>query len=147
MREPVRGDRHDLRVSPNPRETTPALWLESGPEKSKEPDGLLLDAIAAGTLDDHLVAIADAVHARRELLRTVRAANAISQLCVGDHVRFNHQVRPRYLEYEHGVITEIEDRCVAGAPLAPGSAVPSGELRCPPLALQRLDRGEAQPAA
>jgi hypothetical protein len=42
---------------------------------------LLLDAIAAFELDPHLAAIADAVHARRGLLRTVRAANAISQLC------------------------------------------------------------------
>jgi hypothetical protein len=38
----------------------------------------LLEQIATGDRDEHLVAIADAVHARRELLHTVRAATAIA---------------------------------------------------------------------
>ena len=129
------------------REAVQALWSEPVATAGMEPERLLLDAIAAGGLDHHLVAIADAVHARRELLHTVRAANAISQLCVGDHVRFNHQVRPRYLEYEPGVITEIDDRWVAVRLWRPVGRFRNGALRCPPLALDKLDRAAGQPAA
>jgi hypothetical protein len=124
-----------MRMATKPRGTLQTLWPEPASTAEQEPDRLLLDAIAAGALDHHLVAIADAVHARRELLHTVRAANAISQLCVGDHVRFNHQVRPRYLEHEHGLITEIDDRWVAVRLWRPVGRFRNGELRCPPLAL------------
>jgi hypothetical protein len=41
-----------------------------------------------------VVAIADAIHARRELVRTVAAATALAQLCVGDDVMFNHKGPP-----------------------------------------------------
>jgi hypothetical protein len=71
--------------------------------------------IASGELDPHLVAIGDAIHARRELLRTVAAATALAQLCVGDDVMFNHKVRPRYLTREGATVVEIDDRSVAVA--------------------------------
>jgi len=50
----------------------------------KDPERQLLAAITAGELDEQLVAIADAVHARRQLLHTVCSAYAIAELCVGD---------------------------------------------------------------
>jgi len=50
----------------------------------KDPERQRLAAITAGELDEQLVAIADAVHARRQLLHTVRSAYAIAELCVGD---------------------------------------------------------------
>ena len=129
------------------REAVQMLWPAPETTDATEPERLLLDAIAAGALDHHLVAIGDAIHARRELLHTVRAANAISQLCVGDHVRFNHQVRPRYLEYEHAVITEIDDRWVAVRLSRPVGRFRSGALRCPPLALDKLQPISPPPAA
>ena len=90
----------------------PALWsVLSGPSASA-PEHLLLDAIAAGELDEHLIALADAVEARRVLLHTVRSANAIAELCIGDPVRINHNVRPAYLHGEHGVIVDLHDRAV-----------------------------------
>jgi hypothetical protein len=49
----------------------------------KDPERQLLAAITTGELDEQLVAIADAVHARRQLLHTVRSAYAIAELCVG----------------------------------------------------------------
>jgi hypothetical protein len=59
------------------------LWPERDDRQLKAPEQQLLDAIASGGLDQQLVAIADAVHARRELLHTVDSANAIAELCVG----------------------------------------------------------------
>lgn len=61
----------------------------SGP--TGDPERSLLDAIAAGELDHHLTALADAVHARRHLLNTVRSATALTELRVGDVVRINHR--------------------------------------------------------
>ena len=55
----------------------PPLWPEVTQPSLDTPERLLLDQIAAGELDHHLVAIADAIHSRRALLHTVRAATAI----------------------------------------------------------------------
>ena len=108
---------------------------------------MLLDAIAAGELDEHLVALADAVRARRALMHTVRSANAIAELCIGDPVRINRNVRPGYLHGEHGVIVDLDDHAVTVRLLRPVGRFRSGELRCPPLALDKLDRPTWQPAA
>jgi hypothetical protein len=55
-------------------------------------------------------AIADSVQARLELLHTVRSANAIAELSVGNTAMFTAKVRPRYLEHELAVI-EAFDGC------------------------------------
>jgi len=123
-----------------------ALWSEVGDRSSSDPERLLLDAIATGELDDHLVALADAVHARRALLHTVRSANAIAELCVGDPVRINRNVRPGYLYGERGVIVDLDDRAVTIRLLRPVGRFRTGELQCPPLALDKLDRRTWQPA-
>src|SRR5437879_20041 len=88
------------------------LWSDCEDRALKDPERRLLDAIASGELDEHLVAIADAIHARRELLHTVRSATAIAELCVGDTVMLNGNVRPRYLAHELAVITELDDHWV-----------------------------------
>jgi hypothetical protein len=125
----------------------PALWGEVTQHPAAAPERLLLDAIAAGDLDEHLVAVADAVHARRALLHTVRAATAIANLCVGDTVRINRNVRPGYLHGEHGEIIELDDHAVTVRLLRPIGRFRSGELRCPPLALDKLEQPTRQPAA
>lgn len=107
------------------------------------PERQLLDAIAGGELDQHLVAIGDAVAARRELLHTVSSAAALAKLCVGDAVMFNHRVRPRYLEHELAVITELGDRYVTVRLWRPVGRFRDCELRCPPLALRKVDRASA----
>ena len=58
--------------------TQSMLWSQD--RRLKDPERQLLDAITAGELDEHLVAIADAVHARRQLLHTVRSAQAIADV-------------------------------------------------------------------
>ena len=117
------------------------LWPETQDRRLKDPERQLLDAIAAGELDEHLVAIADAVHARRQLLHTVRSARAIAELCVGDSVVFTNRIRPRYLEHELAEVTEVDDRMVTVRLWRPLGRFGDGELRCPPLALRKLDRG------
>jgi hypothetical protein len=101
---------------------------------------LLLEAIAAGELDDHLTALADAVHARRHLLNTVRSATALAQLCVGDVVRINHTVSPRYLHGAHGTIVEVDDRTATVQLQRPVGRFRSGQIRCSALALDRIPR-------
>jgi hypothetical protein len=123
------------------------LWPDSDDQQLKVPERQLLDAIASGALDAHLVAIADAVHARRELLHTVRSATALAKLCVGDTVMFNRYARPRYLEHEAATITELDDHWVSVQLSRPVGRFRTGELRCPPLALTKLNRVSSHPAA
>ncbi len=104
-----------------------------------EPEQVLLDQIAAGALDPHLTAIADAVHARHELLETVNSAKALAMLNVGDRVRFNHHTRPQYLRGVEGVVIELDQRSATVCVHQPIGRFKSGAIhRCPPLLLDRL---------
>ncbi len=134
--------REDRGVSIEIDESMPSmLWSETQDRRLKDPERQLLDAIAAGELDEHLVAIADAVHARRQLLHTVRSARAIAELCVGDRVMFTNRIRPRYLEHELAEVIEVDDRTVTVRLRRPVGRFGDRELRCPPLALRKLDSG------
>ena len=104
------------------------------------PEHSLLQAIADGELDAHLTALADAVHARHHLLHTVRSATALGELCVGDHVRINHTISPRYLHGLHGTIVDLDDQRATVCLHQPVGRFHSGEIRCPPLTLDRLPR-------
>jgi hypothetical protein len=68
----------------------------------------LLDQIAAGELDAHLVAIAAAVRARHEPLHTVNSQKALATLSIGDRVRINHHASPQYLHGIRGVVTDLD---------------------------------------
>ena len=78
-------------------------------EQSIDTERSLLDAIAAGDLDDHLDALAAAVGARRELLHTVRSVTRLMSLCEGDLVRINQRISPRYLARLHGTVVDPKD--------------------------------------
>jgi hypothetical protein len=108
------------------------------PEGSVEPQRLLLDQIAAGALDPHLVAIGDAIRARYELLHTITSHKALAMLNVGDQVQINRHASPRYLHGLHGVVVEVEQHGVVVRVRRPIGRFKSGEIRCPPLALDRL---------
>jgi hypothetical protein len=114
------------------------LWSETENRLLKPPEQGLLDAIAAGELDEHLVAVADAVQARLALLHTISSATAIAQLCVGDTVMFNRRIRPRYLEHELALITDLDPHWVTVRLARPVGRFRDRELRCPPLALHKL---------
>jgi hypothetical protein len=114
------------------------------PPPARDPDRLLLDAIADGDLDHFLHALADAIDARRHLLHTVQAAGALAQLCVGDEVRINHTVKPQYLHGAHGRVIDLDGHTATVCLHRPIGRFTSGHVRCPPLALDRL---HPQPAA
>jgi hypothetical protein len=122
---------------------TPALLAPptaSGPPPAPEPEQLLLDQIAAGALDEHLHAIADAVSARIDLLDTVNSAKALAMLNIGDRVRFNHHTRPQYLRGVEGVIIELDRDSASVCVHGPVGRFRSGTIhRCPPLILERLN--------
>ena len=97
----------------------------------------LLDAIAQGDLDDHLGAIAETVDARRRLLETIDSSHMLATLCVGDRVRINHRVSPRYLAGLDGTVVEIDDRAATVRLDYPVGRFAGGRVRCPPLALEK----------
>jgi hypothetical protein len=99
----------------------------------------LLDQIAAGELDAHLTAIADAAHARLELLDTINSAKALAMLNIGDRVRFNNHIRPQYLRGVEGVVIDLDHHTATVCVHQPIGRFRSGEIRrCPPLLLERL---------
>ena len=124
-------------VQPQLQASRPARTPPRDP--AAESERLLLDQIAAGELDLHLTAIADAVHARHELLQTVSAAKAIAMLNVGDRVRINHHASPRYLHGIQGNVVELDDHGATVCVHRPIGRFKSGEIRCPPLVLDRLN--------
>lgn len=130
------------KTSPKPQQRQ----LPAGPEPASgprrppaQPERLLLDQIAAGELDSHLTAIADAIDARQGLLETVNSAKALAMLNVGDRVRFNHHTRPQYLRGVPGVVIELDQRTATVCVHEPIGRFKSGAIhRCPPLLLDRL---------
>jgi hypothetical protein len=98
----------------------------------------LLDAIAGGELDHQLTALADAIDARRRLLHTVRSATALATLRVGDRVRINHAVSPRYLAGLRATVVEVDERAATLELERPVGRFSTGRVRCPPLAVDRL---------
>lgn len=111
----------------------------SPPPSTPTPERLLLDQIAAGALDPHLTAIAEAVRARYELLHTINSHKALAMLSIGDRVRINHHATPQYLHGVHGVITELAGHTAIVCVHRPIGRFKNGEIRCPPLVLDRLN--------
>ncbi len=130
--------RRRARSQPHPQplaDLSPLLGRPSLPER------LLLDQIAQGELDPHLTAIADAIHARLDLLETINSAKALAMLSVGDRVRFNQHTRPQYLRGVEGVVIELDQHTATVCVHQPIGRFRAGEVRrCPPLLLERLPR-------
>ena len=109
----------------------------ASPPAPANPDRLLLDVIAGGDLDHSLHPLADAINAPLHLLHTVCAASALAELCVGDEVRVNHTVKPRYLHGARGRIIDVDDQNATVCLHRPIGRFTSGQICCPPLALDR----------
>ena len=116
-----------LALAPAPRSDTETVPFEA-----------TLDQIAAGELDAHLTQIAEAIRARFDLLQAVNSAKALAQLEIGDRVRINHHASPRYLHGVHGTIVQLDEQSAIVCVHRPVGRFTSGEIRCPPLALDRL---------
>jgi len=132
------------RIRPAPRPQLPAPHINQQPKSNAslpaQPERLLLDQIADGVLDLHLAALADAIHARQELLDTVNSAKALAMLNVGDRVRFNHHTRPQYLRGIEGVVIELGRDSATVCVHGPVGRFRSGTVReCPPLLLERVN--------
>jgi hypothetical protein len=137
------GKRSRRPNSPKQRAALPAPPPVCGPRPPGDPDRLLLDAIADGELDHSLHALADAISARRHLLHTVKAATALATLYVGDQVRINHTVSPKYLHGACGRVIDLDEHTATVCLQRPVGRFTSGHVRCPPLALDRLQRHAA----
>lgn len=129
-----RGHRQPQIPPPTAARTTPPRPSSA----HADPERSLLDAIANGELDDHLTALADAVHARHHLIDTVRSATLLAQLRIGDDIRINHTIRPQYLRGLHGTIVELDDERATVCLHRPVGRFHTGEIRCPPLTLEKL---------
>ncbi len=99
---------------------------------------MLLQQIADGVLDPHLDALAQAIDARLHLVHTVATQTALAQLCVGDEVQIDNTIRPHYLRGLRGKIIEIDNERATVCVHRPVGRFHSGEIRCPPLTLQKL---------
>jgi hypothetical protein len=110
------------------------------PSPVARPDPIepLLDQIVAGALDAHLTAIAEAIRARFDLLQTADSAKALAQLAVGDRVQINQRARPRYLHGIRGRVVRLDGQSATVCVHRPVGRFTSGEIRCPPLVLDRL---------
>jgi hypothetical protein len=132
-------------MSKRPRRRAPASpqrqlnpHVATGPRPSAKHERLLLDQIAAGELDAHRVAIGEAVRARLDLLHTVNSQKALAMLSVGDRVRINRHASPRYLHGVQGVVAQLDGHTAVVSLHRPIGRFKSGEIRCPPLVLDRL---------
>ena len=137
-RRRTRGTQSQTTAPRQPITTSPTTTTL--PPVPADPERLLLDQIAAGELDPHLTAIADAIYARLELLETINSAKALSILNVGDRVRFNHHTRPQYLRGVEGVVIELGQHTATVCVHGPVGRFRTGTIReCPPLLLERLN--------
>jgi hypothetical protein len=110
-----------------PARATQGTLAPSAPE----PKRLLLDQIASGEPDQRLVAIAEAVRPRHELVHTLNSQKALAMLTVGDRVRINHHASPGYLHGIHGVVVELDQHAAVVCVHRPIGRFKSGEIRCP----------------
>jgi hypothetical protein len=60
---------------------------------------------------------------------------------------FNREIRPRYLQHEIATVLELEDHWVTVRLWRPVGRFEQEALRCPPLALKKVDRALDQPGA
>jgi hypothetical protein len=104
------------------------------------PTSPVIAAILAGEHDNDIEAINRALNARVKAIRDLRAAEVVATLKVGDTVRFNHTIRPSYLQgleatvvrFDRAkIVVEITDKKVASRY--------AGAIRCPAGVLDKVE--------
>jgi hypothetical protein len=98
----------------------------------------LVERIRAGELDAELPVLAAAIAERQQLLAAAQALITRASLRVGDRVGINHRARPLYLHGHTGTVAGFYGQSVIVRLDQPVGRFVTGELRCPPLALDRL---------
>jgi len=97
----------------------------------------LVERIQAGELDAELPVLAAAIAERQQLLAAAQALITRASLRAGDRVRINHRARPLYLHGQVGTVAGFYGQSVIVRLDQPVGRFVTGELRCPPLALDR----------
>jgi hypothetical protein len=97
----------------------------------------LVERIHVGELDAELPVLAAAIAERQQLLAAAQALITRASLRVGDRVRINHRARPLYLHGQVGTVAGFYGQSVIVRLDQPVGRFVTGELRCPPLALDR----------
>jgi hypothetical protein len=98
----------------------------------------LVERIHACDLDAELPVLAAAIAERQQLLAAAQALITRASLRVDDRVGINHRARPLYLHGHTGTVAGFYGQSVIVRLDQPVGRFVTGELRCPPLALDRL---------
>ncbi len=107
------------------------------PEASFDTEALLA-RIATGELDSELTALHHAIAQRLHTLTAIETANALLSFQIGDRVRLNCAARPSYLHGAPGTVTGLTGQQVNVKLDRPIGRYHTGQLRCPPLILDKL---------
>jgi len=116
-------------VQPRPRTLEPV-----DPEQVQH----LVGIIATGVLDEHLATISAAVGQRHRHLLLAESHQAAARINLGDRVRLNHTIRPLYLHGATGTVIDWAGQRAVVQLDNPIGRFTTGEIRCPPLGLDRL---------
>jgi hypothetical protein len=98
----------------------------------------LIARIENGELDSELTALHDAIAQRLHTLDTIQTANALLSFQIGDRVQLNCNARPNYLHGAPATVTGLNRQHVNVKLDQPIGRFHTGQLRCPPLILNKL---------
>lgn len=98
----------------------------------------VVNAVAAGMLDDDLDRLAGVVSDRMAVLKHARSVALMASLDIGDRVRIDAGVRPLYLQGALGTVAGFVAKGVVIKLDYPVGRFVTGEVRCPPGAVELL---------
>lgn len=98
----------------------------------------LVELIAAGAFDGHLATLEAAISRRQRDHYRAATHQAATDLQIGDRVRLTGDMRPLYLQGATGTITGWAHTNAVVELDNPTGRFTHGQIRCPPLGLQRL---------
>lgn len=127
-------------LTPPPTIPAPRAAAQPGSTRPLPPSRAeaIVGLIATGGLDDDLATLTRAIHHRRREVSQAWSVRALGSLDVGDRVRVNGQVRPQYLKGATGSVAGWSGQRVVVLLDEPVGRFTSGEVRCPPLGLERV---------
>ena len=101
--------------------------------------------IVDGAFDHRLPALTDAINHRLRAIDDAESAAARQRLHVGDRVRHNDRVKPRYLEGQAGTIHEIHDDYIVVCLDQPIGRFTSRHVRSHPRTLEPITESQQNP--
>jgi hypothetical protein len=137
---PARPERQALALVPagDEEESTNEPRSEVPPHVDHRQVQSLVGIIATGGLDEHLATVSTAIHDRHRQLLRAESHQAAARIDIGDRVRLNHTLRPLYLHGATGTVVDWAGQRAVVQLDTPTGRFTTGEIRCPPLGLDRL---------